>query len=501
MDIDFIEELAVYHNDPYGFVMWAFPWGEPGELSRFEGPEPWQKTILLQLGEGLINYERAIKMARASGRGIGKSALVSWLILWSMTTAADTIGVVTANTENQLRTKTWVQLAKWFRLFIAKDLFELTATALFSRDKEHRTEWRFDMIPWSARNTEAFQGLHNQGKRLVLLFDEASGIDDVIWDVSEGSLTDANTQCLWFVFGNPTKNKGRFKDCFSGGQFAARWNHATIDSREVSFTDKKLIAEWENDWGVDSDWFRVHVRGEFPRIDAESFISLYLAQEATIREVEPQLGFPVLLGVDVGRFGDDPSVIYPRKGRDGRSLPVEVHFGIDTMTLCRKIVDAMHRYAASFVFVDEGGVGGGVVDRLRQLQIPVIAVDFGGLPDGVNPERGVKYANKRAEIWGAVRDWLGTGAIPERIPGYERSLADELAGPSYGLNAKEAILLESKKDMRRRGEPSPNIADALACTFAFPVWEPRDISIDSMREIAPIQSPDYNPYELERLRA
>ncbi len=499
--MDLIEELAAFSSDPHRFVLFAFPWGEEGEL-RNAGVEPWQRelleTIRDRLKSGEIDTAGAIRMARTSGHGVGKSAIVSWLILWAMSTFEDTVGVLTANTETQLKTKTWVQLAKWYRLFIGRELFKMTATALFSVDPEHERTWRMDMVPWSERNTEAFAGLHNQGKRILVLFDEASAIPDVIWEVTEGALTDQNTQILWLVFGNPTRNKGRFRDCFPGGRFAHRWEADVVDSRTVSFTDKRQIDDWIADYGEDSDFVRVRVRGVFPRIDAESFIPYDICLEAATRDIEPQLGFPVLIGVDVGRFGDDPSVIYPRKGRDARTLPPEVHFGIDTMTLARKIIEAVHRYSASMVFVDEGGVGGGVVDRLRQLQVPVIAVDFGSKPDGVNAERGVKYANKRAEIWGGVKDWLSHGAIPGRLPGIEQSLADELSGPTYGLNAREEILLESKKEMRRRGVPSPNIADALATTFAFPMFEPRSILIE---ELKPTVMPDYNPYERERIFA
>lgn len=494
---DLIEELAQFSSDPLGFVLFAFPWGEPGELANAQ-IEPWQVEVLTQLRDGLIDFSEAIRLARTSGHGVGKSALISWLILWAMSTFEDTVGVVTANTETQLKTKTWVQLAKWHRLFIAKDLFQMTATALFANDPEHSRTWRFDMVPWSERNTEAFAGLHNQGKRIVVVFDEASAIPDAIWEVTEGALTDLNTQIIWVVFGNPTRNKGRFKDCFPGGKFAHRWHSGVVDSREVSFTDKNQIDQWIKDYGEDSDFVRIRVLGKFPRIDSESFISYDIAIEATKREIEPQLGHTLVLGVDVARFGDDASVIYPRKGRDARTLSPEVFYGIDTMQLVARIVDAVHRLAASTVFVDEGGVGGGVVDRLRQLRIPVIAVDFGSKADGTNEDSGVRYARKRDEIWGALRDWLPRAAIPERIRGLDISLVDELTGPGYGLTVREEIQLESKKDMRRRGVASPNVADALACTFAFPVYEPP-------RTLSPWEQPkpyiyaDYDPLATERI--
>ena len=495
MNDELIEILAGFAKDPLGFVLWAFPWNESGELEFYSGPEPWQVEILQKLALGLISVKGAIRLARTSGHGIGKSALVSWLILWAMCTCPDCVGVVTANTETQLKTKTWVQLAVWYRRCLAKDLFKMTATALFSVDPEHERTWRMDMVPWSERNTEAFAGLHNQGRRILLVFDEASAIPDMIWEVAEGALTDKNTEIIWAVFGNPTRNKGRFRDCFPGGKFAHRWESQAIDSREVSFTNKEQIQEWIDDYGEDHDFVRVRVRGIFPRVDAESFISFELATEAVNRDFYKP-NDPVVLGVDVGRFGNDPSVIYPRCGRDGITRPIEIYPQIDTMSLVARVVASYHRHHAVMVFVDVGGVGGGVVDRLRQLRVPVMPVDFGSGADEINigDDRGTKYSNKRAEIWGAMRDWLKTGSIPAEVRGNEQTLVDELTGPTFTHTKKEEIQLESKKDMRRRQVPSPNIADALACTFAMPVYSGRE---DDITEVA-VFTPDYNPYSLER---
>lgn len=492
--MDLIEELAGFSSDPLGFVLFSFPWGEAGtELANKTGPELWQVGILEDLGNGLIDVNKAIQLATTSGHGIGKSALVAWIILWAISTYADTKGVVTANTENQLKTKTWVELAKWYRLFIAKDLFKMTATALFANDPDHEKEWRIDMVPWSERNTEAFAGLHNQGKRILVVFDEASAIPDIIWETTEGALTDTNTQIIWAVFGNPTRNKGRFRECFKGGKFAHRWLGRAVDSRTVSISNKEQIARWVDDYGEDSDFVRVRVRGVFPRVDAESFIPYDLAREAVDREILPA-GGPIIIGVDVGRFGNDPSVIYPRRGLDAASIGVEILPGQDTMKTAARVAATFLRLGATVCMVDEGGVGGGVVDRLRQLRIPVMGVDFGSGPDETNPNDGSKYANKRAEIWGALRAWLRYGSIRNIPTGENVNLVDELTGPNYGLNKAEAIQLESKMDMRRRGVPSPNVADALACTFAFPHYEAVAIPGDGMSPEMPTIAPDYDPF-------
>jgi len=185
-----------------------------------------------------------------------------------MSTFKDTRGVVTANTETQRKTKTWAELAKWFRLcWFASQMFDLTATAIFSVSPDHQKTWRIDMVPWSERNTEAFAGLHNKGKRILLIFDEASAIPDVVWEVSEGALTDEGTQIIWCVFGNPTRNTGRFKGCFAG-KTRRRWNRRQIDSRTSVFVNRGQIDEWISDYGIDCDFVKVRVRGMFPGMSA-----------------------------------------------------------------------------------------------------------------------------------------------------------------------------------------------------------------------------------------
>jgi len=422
------------------------------------------------------------------------SALVAWIVWWAFSTFPDTRGVVTANTENQLKTKTWVEIAKWHRLFIAKSLFKCTATALFSTDEDRAREWRIDIVPWSERNTEAFAGLHNQGKRILVMFDEASAIPDVIWETTEGALTDTDTEIVWCVFGNPTRNDGRFRECFDGGRFEHRWVHRQVDSREVAITNKEQISRWVEDYGLESDFIKVRVLGKFPTSDEESFISREAAEAAAARQLEnPQTDQPIVLGVDVARYGGDSSVIYPRQGRDGRTLPPRVFSNLSTVQLAAAVVRIYNELGASTIFVDGGGVGGGVVDQLQQFGVNVIEVQFGGKPDGTNLVDPLnKYYNKRAEIWGAMRDWLKTGAIPDHVPGSERGLVSELISPHFTLNPLDKIQLESKEMMRRRGAASPDLADALACTFAYPVSDRPLPAISHMVE-------DYNPLSEENI--
>jgi hypothetical protein len=460
-----LEDLAALSGDPLEFVRYAFPWAEPGtELATSEGPEPWQVDLLSAIRDGLLTPERAIQQAIASGHGIGKSAFVSWLILWGISTFEDTRGVVTANTETQLKTKTWAELAKWYRMFIGRELFKMTATAIFSVDPAHERTWRIDMVRWSEHNPEAFAGLHNQGKRILVVFDEASAIHDVIWETTEGALTDRDTQIIWFVAGNPTKNTGRFRGCFDGPQ-ARFWQTRAIDSRTVSFTNKEQIARWIEAYGEDSDFARVRVKGMFPRAGSMQFISSEIVAEAALREVYVDKYDPLIMGVDVARFGDDSSVIRFRKGRDSRTMAsIRLH-GVDTQAVAARVAEEYLRYRVDAVFVDGGGVGGGVVDRLRALRVPCFDVQFGAKSDRTDPdEPNSKFANKRAEMYGMMRSWLKNGAIEN-----DDTIKAQFAAVEYGFNQRDEIQLESKADLKRRVGYSPDDADALALTFAYPV--------------------------------
>jgi hypothetical protein len=491
--VDFLGETS---GDPLKFVMRAFPWGEPNsELSLFQGPDDWQVGMLKEIRDGLKTPDAAIREAMASGHGIGKSTFVAWLVLWAISTFEDTRGVVTANTEAQLRTKTWPELSKWYRLFIARHWFTLTATALYSADPEHEKTWRVDAIPWSERNTEAFAGLHNQGKRLIVVFDEASAIPDIIWETTEGALTDANTEIIWFVAGNPTRNTGRFRETF--GRLRHRWKTHQIDSRTVKITNKTQIDQWVKDYGEDSDFVRVRVRGVFPRAGSTQFIPGDIVEMSMSegREHEVQTGWmdPLVLGVDCARFGDDQTVLCPRRGRDARTIPWRKFRGKDTMQVAALIAEMHNQMNFDAIFVDEGGLGAGVVDRCRMLKLPIVPIQFGASPDLTidTTDGAVAYVNKGAEMWGRMRDWLKGGLLPRDV-----ELEANLTGREYGYvmrDGRDVIQLEKKADMKKRGLASPDDADALALTFAYPV-QPSDHRQNLGRGASQAKHQiDYNP--------
>jgi hypothetical protein len=463
------DEIGALRFDPLGYVMYAFPWSVRGTaLADEQGPEPWQRDILERLGRGLMTSDEAVRAAVASGHGVGKSALVSWIVLWALSTVRDTRGIVTANTEGQLRTKTWPELAKWYGLCVNRHWFSYSATSLASTLPGHEKTWRVDAITWSENNTEAIAGLHNKGRRAFAVFDEASSIPDGVWETIEGALTDAGTELFWCVFGNPTRNTGRFRECFAGGRFSHRWQPLQVDSRAVSMTNKAQIAEWVKDYGEDSDFIRVRVRGVFPRAGDLQFIDSERVDAAMARELVVGAEAPLIMGVDIARHGSDQTVIRFRQGIDARSIPA-VKFRVpDLMQIASRVLEQVELHRPAAVFIDATGIGWGVFDRLAQLGCEgLVAVDFGGKANRTDGgDAKALYANKRSEMWGFLRDWCRVGCLPD-----DRDLAADLTGVEYGYDANNALQLERKQDMRRRGLASPDDGDALALTFAYPVMQ------------------------------
>lgn len=457
---DLAADIAGFRHDPYGFVMYAIKWNE-GPLKGKTGPRKWQVRFLKKLGEllskGEITVQEAIQMAIASGHGIGKSALVAWIILWALSTFEDTKGIITANTEAQLKGKTWAELAKWYPRIINRHWFVFTATAIYSAFPDHEKTWRMDMVNWNENNTEAFAGLHNEGKRILVIFDEASAIADKIWEVTEGVLTDADTEIIWLCFGNPTRNTGRFKDCF--GKLKHRWYNEQIDSRDVEGTNKDQINKWVEDYGVDSDFVKVRVRGIFPSASLKQFISTDDVDKAFGKHLHEQAysWAPKILTLDNSWEGDDEGVIGIRQGLAFRILLTYAKNDNDV-----EIANVLARFEdeekADAVFID-AGYGTGVASVGKSLGRNWRLVWFG------EKSSDPAYLNKRSEMYGLTKQWLKEGgAIPK-----DPVLYQDLIGPETVSRVDGKIQLEAKKDMKARGLPSPGRADALALSFAFPV--------------------------------
>lgn len=453
------EDIASFYDSPLRFVYYAFPWGKKGtSLERFKGPNDWQKKQLKRIGKQVkenafdgFKAVNPIQEAVTSGHGIGKSTQVAWLILWIMSTRPQCKGIVTANSLPQLRSKTWAELDKWRKLAINSYWFYISLYALKFWHVSDKANWFTVGQSSKEENSESFAGQHNASSSSFYIFDEASAVPNKIWEVAAGGLTDGEP--FWLVYGNPTRNSGRFRDCF--GKEKHRWNTLRVDSRSVPLTNKKLIEEWIEDWGEDSDFIRVRVRGEFPRVGSKQFIDSSTIFEARKRKIKDSecSGLPRTLAVDVARFGDDLTVISERWGN--RGIFLEKFAKQDTMQIAEYVADLLRKTKYNDCFIDAIGIGSGVVDRLKQLGFKVTEVVVSRA--AYNKK---EYSNLRTEMYAKFREWLKTADVPN-----DADLGDQLEAIEYFYSSKSQIALEPKDSMKKR-LGSPDEADSLALHFA-----------------------------------
>ncbi|CAA2140473.1 terminase [Hyphomicrobium sp. ghe19] len=455
-----IELAADCRFDPERWSRVAWDWGE-GALSSYDGPRAWQADIFTVIRDHLSDPSKRyepLQISVASGHGIGKSACMGMLSNWAMSCWDDARVLTTANTENQLVTKTSPEIGKWFKLAITAGWFDVQIKSIKSRDPLHSDSWRQDFIPWSEHNTEAFAGLHNKGKIILLEFDEASRIHDNVWQVAEGAMTDEDTVIIWIVFGNPTRNSGRFRECFR--RFRHRWVNRQIDSRTVPGTNKQFLQRLVDDHGEDSDLVKVRVRGQFPSQSAMQYISaddVDKARKVHLRREQYSFA-PVIIGVDPAWTGDDNLEIMLRQGLYSKSLATlpRNDNDVEVANLIARLED---EHEADAVFVD-AGYGTGIVSAGSVMGRSWRLIWFSG--KATDPG----FLNKRAEIIGGVKRWIKAGGA---IDPADEGLYQDIIGPETVPRLDGKIQIESKEDMKERGLPSPNKLDALALTFSEPV--------------------------------
>lgn len=479
---DFLDWLADFHDDPLGFVRSVYPWGEKGTiLEKEDGPDVWQVEWLTRLGAEIKRHGNvqealaSLRLATVSGNGTGKTALIAWVIQWFISTRANAMIRVTANTSTQLSSADWRELAKWHQIMLHKDLFEWTATKYTFRGAPET--WFAIAIPWSKENPSAFQGGHDVN--ILFIFDEAQGIADVIWEAVEGSMTTVGA--MWVCFGNGTKAEGAFRECFRKHRDA--WIQFNVDARTAKKANKAQHEQWLASYGEDSDFYRARVLGQFVRVSSNQLItpeSVEKAQkefnkrfpdlkklfaeggiETVFQEIDldPSGIAPRILSVDVARFGGDQTVVGLRIGKV--FMVLAKYRELATTQVSGRVAEWIEEIQPDAVFIDGAGVGGGVIDQLTENGHDVTDVNGGSK---AIEER--KYYNRRAEMWWKTREWLRGDVAADD----DRELLDDLTGPQYGFSDKgDRIQLETKDDMRARGLPSPDSGDCLAQTFYMAV--------------------------------
>jgi hypothetical protein len=454
-----------YYADPLNWVRYAFPWKRPGPLEPFSEPDRWQCEFFAWLGDEIkarqfngVDAVMPIRAAVASGHGIGKGALTGMLVSFLMSTRRNAKGVITANTGPQLQDKTWPSITTWAKRAITAHWFEINTSIMYR--KGYRSEWKVSPQTCDPENSESFAGQHNAASTSFYVNDEDSNVPEIIHEVQEGGLTDGEP--MHFLFGNPTRRRGSFHDIVFAGK-GRGWKTWTIDARNCKFPNKDLIAEQLEEWGEDSDRFRVRVRGLPPNAEDAQFIDFGRVRDAQKRTVEVLDDEPLVAGCDLAWGGKDSNVIRFRRGRDARTIPairIAGELTRDPSVLTNRLSDVLGGVyggqRVSMLFLDSAGIAGSVGTRLRELgHTNLLEVNFGA----DSPDRKCRYM--RDLMWSRMKDWLINGAI-DNSP----RLESDLTAPGLREDLQQRIWLESKKEMRARDVPSPDEGDALALTFA-----------------------------------
>ena len=434
-----LEEFVLrYRDDPVLFV------------TEVLGAKPYDYQA--EFLTALANGER--KMSVRSGHGTGKSTTASWAMLWYVLLRFPNKVVVTAPTSGQLFDALFAELKRWINelpdqlkvlLTVKSDRVELSAAPAeaFISARTSRAE-----------TPEALAGVHSEN--VLLVVDEASGVPEKVFEAAAGSMSGHAATTI--LLSNPTRSSGTFFE--SQTRLAATWWTRRWSCVESPLVSDEFVDEMRARYGEDSNAFRIRVLGEFPMADDDTIIPFHLADSAIKRDIEITPDTKPVWGLDVARFGADKTALCKRYG----NVVTEITSwqGLDLMQTVGRVMAEYEGLSPSMrpseILVDSIGVGGGVVDRLRELGAPVRGINV-----GESPAMGNTYMNLRAELWFKTKGWLEDRSC--KLPDDDQLLA-ELTSIRYAFTPGGKMKAESKDDMRKRGLKSPDLADALCLTMA-----------------------------------
>ncbi|WP_407043869.1 terminase large subunit domain-containing protein, partial [Candidatus Liberibacter solanacearum] len=447
------------------FVLHFFPWGKAGTpLTDLSTSRSWQLDFMEAVdAHCLANVDnpdpKIFKGAIAAGRGIGKTTLDAWMMLWLISTRPGMSILCLANSETQLKSTLWAEVSKWLTLLPNKHWFEMQSLSLhpapwyaesleksFGIDSKHYT---ITCRTYSEERPDTFVGHHNT-YGMAIFNDEASGTPDVINTSITGFLTEKNANRFWVMTSNPRRLEGWFYDVFN--KPLDDWQRFQIDTRTVEGIDPSFHEGIISRYGLDSDVTRVEVLGQFPNQEVNSFIPLNIIEEALNREPYPDPYAPLIMGCDIAGEGGDNTVVVLRRGN------IIEHifdwYGLAVNTSSRKIEELIVKYKPDAIVVDANGIG---------VQTYYYLEDEGY---NVHAEKGQSradahefYRNRRTELHVKVADWLEFASIPNHS-GLIQNLKslESFIEPNTGK-----LALESK---RVKGAKSTDYSDALMYTFA-----------------------------------
>jgi len=421
-------------------------------------PDEWQLEVLHAIGSS----ERRISIR--SCHGPGKTCVAAWVVVHRLVTHFPQRTVVTAPTKAQLQDALFAEVKVWLGLLppVLRQLFEVKNDGIFFIPAPE--ESYLSVRTARAETPEALQGVHCEGGFVLLIADEASGVPEKIFEAAVGSMSGANATTL--LLSNPTRSTGFF---WKTHQPNSGWwirRVSWTDSPRVTPTFEREVAQI---YGEDSSAYRVRVLGEFPRSDDDTVVPFELIESARNRELFVRPSLEVVWGLDVARFGDARNVLVKRNARCVLS-DILVWEGTDLMATAGRVKlewdKTLPTERPTEILVDVIGYGGGVVDRLVELKLPVRGINV-----AESSAWSDRYRNLRAELWFKAREWLDRRDVA--LPSNRKDprspveiLAQELALPRYSVTSSGKLMVESKVDLKRRGHKSPDVADALILTFA-----------------------------------
>lgn len=461
-------------------------------------PDDWQAECLLAYArDPVVNPQKLDRIALKASKGPGKSTLESWIGWHFLSVWPHPKGVATSISGDNLRDNLWTELAKWQgRSSFLKNTFTWGAERIVC--KHHPETWWLSARTWpktadATQQADTLAGVH--ADHVLFLIDEAGGIPDAVVATAEGGLANANEEgrtATIVMAGNPTHLSGPlYRACTRERNlwWVKEISGDPDDPKRAPRVSKQWAREQIEKFGRENPWVLVNVFGQFPPGQSNTLLGVEEATASarrTMREADYIYAAKVI-GVDVARYGDDTTVIFKRQGR--MALQPKVFRNLSTTEVAGQVVLVIDQWKPDAVFVDQTGVGAGVVDQLRALNYEIRGVDSGGRALRAEP----KLADRRAEMWWEMADWVkGGGCIPD-----DAELIGQLTAPTYWFDAKARLRLESKDDLKDRGMPSPDKADALALTFASPVAKKLvTAQTPQGRDYDPIASAsnDYDPH-------
>ena len=473
------EALLFYAKEPVYFVE---------DIIRAR-PDNKQRDILRSLRDYPMTSVR-------SGHGIGKSAVEAWAIIWFLLTRPFPKIPCTAPTKHQLYDVLWAEVSKWLR-----NNPELKHEIIWTYERIYMNGYKEEWfaVPRTATNPDALQGFHSE--HVLYIIDEASGVPDKVFEPVLGAMTGEDARLL--MMGNPTRLTGFFYDSHNSKR--EQYSAMHVDGRDSRHVAKKFVQDIIRMFGEDSDVFRVRVAGQFPKSTPDSLIAMEWCEEAARLNVAPNME-RIDIGIDVARYGDDSSVLYPLLDKK-KSIKYQVYHHNRTTEISGYAVIMIKQLAVEYpkvmvmrVKVDCDGLGVGVYDNLYEqrdmiidwiweercrcaglepedpdqyqecqeiprLDLEIIECHFGGAGGKVDESDPVEYSNSTGLMWGKVRKFLMEGKL--QIPD-DSTLFSQLSNRKYVVNKDGKLEMERKENMKKRGVPSPDIADALALALYDP---------------------------------